>query len=229
MSDPPSPDEPKQRFLIARALVLVREAIQGKPRAALFELAKEGHDSVFELLVACLISIRTRDEVTLPVSQALFADVRTPEQILELDVEELADRIAPCRYAGNKAAQIHDIARAAVEQHGGILPCDRDVLLGLRGVGPKCANLVLGIACGSPLIAVDSHVHQVVNRWGYVKTKTPEQTLAALEDKLPAKHWVEINELLVPFGKHICQPISPLCSTCPVRTMCRQVGVTRRR
>jgi endonuclease-3 len=229
MSDPPAPAEPKRPFRIGTALKLVRKAIQGKPRAALFELRDEGHTSVFELLVACIISIRTLDEVTLPTSRALFAVARTPEEMLRLDVAELADKIAACRYPGNKAAQILGIARAAVERHGGELPADRDVLLGLRGVGPKCANLALGIAAGQPLIAVDSHVHQVVNRWGYVKTKTPEQTLAALEEKLPRKHWVEINELLVPFGKHVCQPLSPLCSTCPVLSMCRQVGVKQHR
>src|SRR5262249_17913084 len=159
---------------------------------------------------------------TLPLARELFAAARTPQEMLRFDVAELTERIAACRYPGNKAAQILDIARAAAERHGGALPADRDVLLGLRGVGPKCANLVLGLAAGVPLVAADTHVHQAVNRWGYVKPKTPEQTLPALEKKLPAQHRIEINELLVPFGKHVCQPASPLCSSCPILPMCPQ-------
>ncbi len=116
-----------------------------------------------------------------------------------------------------------------VDEHGGHLPCDRDVLLSLAGVGPKCANLVLSIACGEPHISVDIHVHRVTNRWGYVQTSTPERTLAALEEKLPQRYWAEINPLLVPFGKHICTGRLPRCTICPVLEMCRQVGVTAHR
>ena len=128
-----------------------------------------------------------------------------------------------------KCHTIHAIARRAVAEHGGELPCDEDVLLSLKGVGPKCAHLTLGIACGRPFIGVDIHVHRVTNRWGYVAASTPEKTMAALEEKLPRRYWVEINELLVPFGKHVCTGTAPKCSTCPVLAMCRQVGVTRHR
>jgi endonuclease-3 len=116
-----------------------------------------------------------------------------------------------------------------VTEYGGELPCDREVLLDLHGVGPKCANLVLGIACGEPFISVDVHVHRVCNRWGYVQTKSPEKTMAALQEKLPQSYWVEINSLLVPFGKHICTGVRPKCSTCPLLSMCQQVGVTGHR
>src|SRR5262249_5847400 len=128
-----------------------------------------------------------------------------------------------------KAHQIHDIARLAVAEYDGMLPCDAETLLSFNGVGPKCAHLVLGIACGQPYISVDIHVHRVTNRWGYVEATTPEKTMQALEAKLPQRYWVEINRLLVPFGKHICTGTLPHCSACPVLDTCRQVGVTAHR
>jgi endonuclease-3 len=122
-----------------------------------------------------------------------------------------------------------EIAHRLQGEHGGVLPCDFALLTSFRGVGPKCANLVLGIACGIPSISVDVHVHRVTNRWGYVATRTPEQTMAALERKLPQEYWIEINRLLVPFGKHICTGTRPHCSTCPLLDMCAQVGVVNPR
>jgi endonuclease-3 len=219
----------KQPFDIERAVQLIREAVRPYPKAALFELAEEGYTSVFELLVACIISIRTRDETTLPVARRLFAVARTPAAVSQLDPQEIDRLIGACTFHEPKARQIHQIARTAVAEHGGTLPCDAGVLLGFHGVGPKCANLVLGIACGQPSIGVDVHVHRVTNRWGYVHTSTPEKTMAALQETLPRRHWVQINALLVPFGKYICTGVAPKCSTCPVLDMCRQVGVTRHR
>ena len=128
-----------------------------------------------------------------------------------------------------KARQIREIARRILKEHQGDLPCRDEALLSFQGVGPKCANLVLGIACGQARIGVDVHVHRVTSRWGYVRQATPERTMLALEEKLPQKYWVEINRLLVPFGKHICTGKLPRCSTCPVLDMCRQVGVTAHR
>jgi endonuclease-3 len=116
-----------------------------------------------------------------------------------------------------------------VDEHGGVVPCDQEVLLSFKGIGPKCANLVLGIACGEPFIGVDVHVHRVTNRWGYVRATTPEKTMVALQKTLPRRWWVEINALLVPFGKHVCTGVAPKCSTCPVLAMCAQVGVTSHR
>ncbi len=215
----------KRPFNIQEALVLVREAVAPHPKAALFELYAEGHASVFEVLVACILSIRTRDETTLPTSRRLFARARTPAAMAKLALEEIDALIATCTFHEPKALQIREIARRAVEEHGGELPCDQSALLGLRGVGPKCANLVLGIVCGQPFIGVDVHVHRVTNRWGYVEAKTPEKTMVELQKKLPRPYWVEINALLVPFGKHICTG-RPHCSTCPLLEICQQVGVT---
>jgi endonuclease-3 len=219
----------KAPFDIDAALCRIREAVRPFPKAALFELADDGYTSVFEQLVACMISIRTRDETTLPTARRLFARARTPAEVVRLTPEEIDGLIGTCTFHEAKARQIHDIARRAVDEHGGTLPCDPEVLLSFRGVGPKCAHLVLGIACDQPFIGVDVHVHRVTNRWGYVDAPTPERTMAALEEKLPRRYWVEINRLLVPFGKHVCTGALPKCSTCPVLDMCRQVGVTAHR
>jgi endonuclease-3 len=196
------------------------------PKAALFELAALGHKSTFEQLVACMISIRTRDEVTVPTARKLFEVAKTPEQVAKLTVRRIDSLVHACSFHHPKAAQIREIARRAVRDHNGKVPCDEETLLSFRGVGPKCANLVLGIACGEPRVGVDIHVHRVTNRWGYVAAPTPEKTMTMLHKKLPRKNWIELNSLLVPFGKHICTGHQPKCSTCPVLDMCRQIGVT---
>jgi endonuclease-3 len=211
------------------ALERIEDAIKSYPKAALFELYEEGYTTVFEQLVACMISIRTRDETTLPLSRRLFERARTPAEMLKLDPGEIEEIINQSSFATPKSRQIHAIARSAVEEHSGELPCDPEVLLAFSGVGPKCANLALGIACGYPSISVDIHVHRVTNRWGYVQTNTPEQTTVALHQKVPERHWIDINRLLMPFGKQICTGQRPHCSTCPVLEMCRQVGVTSHR
>jgi endonuclease-3 len=223
------PATDKRPFDIDEAIRLLREAMAPYPKAALFELFAEGYTSVFEILIACIISIRTRDETTLPVARALFAQARTPAEMAALSVEEIDELINACTFHEPKAKTIHGIAETAVRDHGGSLPCEREALLALHGVGPKCANLALGIVCNLPLIGVDVHVHRVTNRWGYVAEKTPDKTMAALMHKLPQPYWVEINALLVPFGKRVCTGTSPKCSTCPLLDMCRQVGVTKHR
>ena len=219
----------KLPFDIDEMMRRIRAAVKPYPRAALFELRDEGFGSAFEQLAACLISIRTRDEVTLPTARRLFSRARTPAQAAALGVRGIDALIDSCAFHEAKARQIHDIARACVAGHGGELPCDEAVILGFRGVGPKCANLVLGVACGRPKIGVDIHVHRVTNRWGYVQASTPEATMDALGGVLPKKYWVTINELLVPFGKHVCTGRAPKCSTCPVLPFCRQVGVIEHR
>ena len=219
----------KKPFDIGTALRRIRKAVKPYPKAALFELAENGFTTTFEQLVACIISIRTYDEVTLPVSRKLFARARTPAEISKLTYEELDALISPSTFHERKASQILAIARRALDDYGGEIPCDPEILMSFSGVGPKCAHLVLGIACGEPFISVDVHVHRVTNRWGYVKTSTPEKTMQALSEKLPRRYWIEINRLLVPFGKHICTGSLPHCSTCPVLDMCQQVGVKAHR
>jgi endonuclease III len=219
----------KKPFEIGLAVRRIRKAVKPWPKAALFELAENGFTTTFEQLVACIISIRTYDEVTLPVSRKLFERARTPAEISQLTYEELDALISPSTFHERKASQILAIARRVLEEYGGEIPCDPEVLMSFSGVGPKCAHLVLGIACGEPFISVDVHVHRVTNRWGYVKASTPEKTMVALGETLPRRYWIEINRLLVPFGKHICTGNLPHCSTCPVLEMCQQVGVKAHR
>src|SRR5215216_6410128 len=193
----------KKPFDIGLAMRRIKAAVRPWPKAALFELAENGFTTTFEQLMACIISIRTYDEVTLPVSRKLFERARTPAEISQLTYEELDALISPSTFHERKASQILAIAQSVLEEYGGEIHCDPEVLMSFSGVGPKCAHLVLGIACGEPFISVDIHVHRVTNRWGYVKAPTPEKSMVALEEKLPKKYWIEINRLLVPFGKHI--------------------------
>lgn len=216
-------------FEIDRAIEHIREAVRPFPKAAMFALAEEGYDSPFEQLISCMISIRTYDEVSLPVARRLFARARTPAEMSRLTPAEIDQLIQDCTFHEPKSRQIHAIAQRIITDYNGELPCEAEVLLAFDGVGPKCTNLTLGIACGQACISVDVHVHRVTNRWGYVQTRTPEKTLTALEAKLPTVYWVEINQLLVPFGKHICTGNLPYCSTCPVAEMCQQVGVEKHR
>lgn len=219
----------KKPFDIDLAIKRIRSAVHPWPKAALFQLAEEGFTSTFEQLVACIISIRTFDEVTLPLSRKLFERARTPAEMSGLTYKELDALISASTFHERKAGQILAIARRVTDEFQGNLPCDRDVLLAFAGVGPKCANLALGIACGEPFISVDIHVHRVASRWGYVHASNPEKTLLALEAKLPQHYWIELNRLLVPFGKHICTGNLPHCSTCPVLDMCQQTGVKAHR
>jgi endonuclease-3 len=214
---------------IEEVLPRIRAAIAPFRKAALFELAEKGFNSTFEQLVACLISIRTRDEATIPIAEGFFARARTPTEVARLGVAEIDALLARSTFHEAKAPQILAIAQRCVSEFGGALPCELETLLSFRGVGPKCAHLVLGIACGQAHIGVDIHVHRVTNRWGYVAAPTPEKTTLVLEAKLPREFWVEINALLVPFGKHICTGTAPKCSSCPVADMCQRVGVTTHR
>jgi endonuclease-3 len=216
-------------FDLDLALELIETAVRPWPKAAMFELAEAGFASPFEQLIACIISIRTYDEVTVPTARRLFDRARTAAEITRMHPVEIDTLINACTFHERKAEQIHEIARRVLDEYGGELPCDGEIMRSFPGVGPKCANLALGIACDQPSISVDIHVHRVTNRWGYVQASTPEKTMAALEAKLPRAHWVDINRLLVPFGKHICTGNLPHCSTCPVLEMCQQVGVTQHR
>jgi len=219
----------KQPFDIEDVMTLIREAVKPYPKAAMFELRDDGFGSPFEQLIACMLSIRTRDETSLAAARRLFAMARTPASLAELDPVSIDALIPDVTFHERKATQIRNIAREVRDVYDNNLPCDPVVMQSFPGIGPKCANLALGIACDQQRISVDIHVHRVCNRWGYVRTKTPEGTMIALEAILPARFWLEINERLVPFGKHVCTGVRPRCSTCPVLNMCQQAGVTSHR
>ncbi len=225
-----SQDDAKEPFDIDEAFRRLRVAVAGLPRAAMFDLRDRGFASPFEQLVGSLISARTRDETTMTVCLRLFARARTPDQVAALSESELIELLRGATFPEPKARDIRELSRRIVNEHGGQVPDTIAGLTAFRGVGPKIAALTLAVGFGRPAIAVDVHVHRVTNRWGYVATKTPEQTQAALEKILPERYWVEINERLVPFGKFLCTGSAPpQCSTCLLRSMCRQVGVTRQR
>lgn len=204
---------------------LVRDAVRPFPKAAMFELRDEGYTSVFEQVIACLLSVRTYDEVSIQAARQLFAIAHTPADLAAMPTDEIDVLIEDVTFHERKAPQIVSIARRTLAM-GGELPCDDAVLQALPGIGPKCAHLALGLACGRPVISVDTHVHRITNRWGYIQARTPEQTMTALELKLPKDYWVAINEVLVPFGKNVCLGRKPRCSSCPLRDMCERVGVT---
>ncbi len=183
----------------------------------------------FQILVSTLLSLRTKDEVTAKASERLFARAQSPEEILALGENKIKKLIYPVGFYPTKSARLVEISRIIIETYDGKVPDDIDALLSLPGVGRKTANLVLAEGFQKPAICVDTHVHRISNRIGYVRTKTPDKTEFALQKKLPGKHWIKYNELLVAFGQVICRPISPFCSKCPVARMCARVGVTTSR
>lgn len=215
-------------FPIEIMLRRIEAAIAQYPKAAMFSLREQGYNSLFEQLVSCIISIRTLDETTIPVSLRLFEKARTPEAMLALGREPLADLLFGSTFPGQKADTIRAISEAAIA-NGGAVPQTFEALTALKGVGPKCANLALGVALGVPAISVDVHVHRVVNRWGLVQTSTPEKTLLALEKIVPQNLWIDINRDLMPFGKFHCTAHLPKCSSCPVAEWCQRMGVTKHR
>ena len=183
----------------------------------------------FEILVSTLLSLRTKDEVTSKATIRLLEVARTPEAILDLDEKKIAELIYPVGFYPTKAKRLKEISRILIDQYRGGVPDEIDELLKLPGVGRKTANLVLVEGFKKDAICVDTHVHRISNRIGYVKTKNPDKTEFALRKKLPKKYWVKYNELLVAFGQVMCRPVSPFCSKCPVSYMCPKKGVIKSR
>ena len=210
--------------MIAR---LRREAPRWRP-TALAEMAGRSRDP-FRVLIACLLSLRTKDETTGPASERLFALADTPERMLRLRPRQIERAIFPVGFYRTKARVVLGVSRDLIGRFGGQVPADIDALLTLKGVGRKTANLVVTQGFEKPGICVDTHVHRISNRLGYVSTGSPEKTEMALRAKLPRRYWIGYNDLLVAFGQNVCLPVSPRCSVCPVRGWCRRVGVNRSR
>ncbi|NOZ01989.1 MAG: endonuclease III [Deltaproteobacteria bacterium] len=189
----------------------------------------ETHRSPFRVLVATLISLRTKDETTAAASARLFALADTPEAMANLDDDIIAAAVRPANFYPTKARRIRAISRRLVEEFGGRVPSDLDTLLSFDGVGRKTANLVLTEGFDLPGVCVDTHVHRISNRMGMVRTKNPNETEFALRKSLPQKYWKPINTLMVSFGQKVCRPQSPHCSICPMSDLCKRVGVARSR
>jgi endonuclease-3 len=181
------------------------------------------------ILVACLLSLRTRDTVSFPAACRLFEYAKTPQDMIKIAVEDIEKAIYPVSFYRRKARLIVDFSHDLLKRFGGVVPQTKEELLSFKGIGPKTANLVLGEAFGIPALCVDTHVHRISNRLGIISTKTPEQTEEALARILPKKYWIEWNKLLVMWGQNICVPISPFCSKCPIFAYCQRNGVVQSR
>ncbi|HEV8533035.1 MAG TPA: endonuclease III [Methylomirabilota bacterium] len=197
-------------------------------KTSMAEVAAERRDP-FRVLIACLLSLRTKDETTGPAAARLFAMADTPEAMLRLPAQRIERAIFPVGFYRTKARVILGVCGDLLERFGGQVPDEIDQLLTLKGVGRKTANLVVTQGFNKPGICVDIHVHRISNRLGYVKTKNPTETETALRKQLPRRYWIGYNDLLVSFGQNICQPVSPRCSECPVSPRCARVGVMRSR
>jgi endonuclease III len=213
---------------IHKIIALLRKAIRNMEIPIVTEISHRSRDP-FHILVSTILSLRTKDEVTRQAATRLLGKVQSPQELLLLPEEDIARLIFPVGFYKTKARTLKQICRDLIDKYEGKVPNDLEELLKLKGVGRKTGNLVLTLGFHKPGICVDTHVHRVSNRLGYVKTKTPEQTEMALREKLPKEYWIKYNDLLVTWGQNICRPISPFCSRCDVLSYCRQVGVVRNR
>jgi endonuclease III len=213
---------------IHAALRILRREVRQWQEPVVGVVAKESRDP-FRILIACVLSLRTKDRTTAEASQRLFALASDPVSMLRLSLPKIQAAIYPVGFFRTKSKQIHAMCRRILNAYEGRVPDSIDELLTLPGVGRKTANLVVTVGYSKPGICVDIHVHRISNRWGYIQTKTPEQSEQALCRKLPPKYWITYNDLLVPFGQNICQPVSPYCSRCKLIKYCDRIGVTRSR
>ena len=218
----------RQEQIHAAVRILKRE-IRRWQEPVVGVVAKESDRDPFLILISTILSLRTKDRTTREAGDRLFAMARTPAAMLKLPLKKLEGVIYPVGFYRTKAKAIHQICRRLIDEYGGIVPDSIDELVTFPGVGRKTANLVVTIGYGKPGICVDIHVHRISNRWGYIKTKTPEESEQVLRDVLPKQYWIIYNDLLVPYGQNLCLPVSPLCSTCKLTELCDRVGVTRSR
>lgn len=212
---------------ILEGLRKVYPSFELKPIAC--EYGRQG-ESPFKILVSTVLSLRTKDPVTLEATERLWEVVQAPQDMINLSTEKLAELIYPVGFYNRKAKQIQQISQILLDEYDGQVPADLNALKKLPGVGLKTANLVAGVCFGIPAICVDTHVHRIANRLGWVKTETPEETEKALMKVLPEKYWIEINDLVVAYGQNICTPTSPYCnSKCKISEHCPKLGVERQR
>jgi endonuclease-3 len=214
---------------IHAAIRIVKHEIRQWQEPVVGVVARLSARDPFRILISCLLSLRTKDKTTSEASARLFALAHTPAGLLKLPLRKIERAIYPVGFYRTKAKSIHAICRRLLDVYGGTVPDSIEELVTLSGVGRKTANLVVTVGYKKPGICVDTHVHRISNRWGYVKTKTPEETEQALREKLPKPYWITFNDLLVPYGQNLCQPVSPLCSRCKLAEYCDRVGVAKSR
>ncbi len=216
------------RSAVGRVLARLGGEAKGWNAPVIDLMAAQGADP-FKVLIGCILSLRTRDETTAAAAPRLFARAATPAAIIALGERAIAELIYPVGFYRTKARAIVGICRDLIDRFDGRVPDSIDDLVTLKGVGRKTANLVVTQGFGKPGICVDTHVHRISNRWGLVRTRTPDHTETALRATLPRRHWIDYNSILVAFGQTICQPVSPHCSRCPVSRRCPRIGVLRSR
>jgi len=224
LSDLKSPE-----FDIQKAVKLLRKEVKQWKVPVVTTYSRKNARPAFQVLISCLLSLRTRDEQTAKASRKLFAEADSPEKIADMPVKRIEELIYPVGFYRNKAKTLKEVCRTLLDNYQGQTPDSIDQLVELKGVGRKTANLVVTLGFGKPGICVDTHVHRICNIWGYVKTKTPDKTEIALRERLPRRYWIEFNDLLVTFGQNLCKPVSPICSRCKLSTICPKKGVGRSR
>lgn len=213
---------------IHQAITILREETKQWQPALIDGMAVEARQP-YKILIATILSLRTKDTLTEKIAPKLFELADTPAAMIKIAEQEIAETIYPVGFYRNKAKSILDISRKLLDEHDGHVPDELEALLALPGVGRKTANLVLTAGFNKPGICVDIHVHRISNRWGYIETKTAEKSEFALREKLPQIYWIEYNALLVVFGQNLCTPTSPWCSKCKLTAFCARTGVTRSR
>ena len=216
-----------REFNIVEGLKKLKKAVKKFSTPSVTVIAKK--KDPFAVLVSCIISLRTRDEVTELASARLFTLAKFPAELLELSNAKIEKAIYPAAFYRNKTKSLKELCQVLVKEYSGKVPDKLEDLLKLKGVGRKTANLTLILGHNKLGICVDIHVHRISNRWGYVKTKSPDETEMVLREILPKRFWKSYNDLLVSFGQNLCKPVSPFCSSCPVEDQCPKIGVTRSR
>lgn len=217
-----------QRFPIEQIMNTLRDLVKPYQVPSVTHLAIQNKEPLY-ILISTVLSSRTKDETTLVASERLFKKIRTCHDLCMMSEKKIADLIYPVGFYRTKAKNLIKLCQYLIDHFQGEVPRKMDSLLVLPGVGRKTANLVLSQAFGIDAICVDTHVHRITNRWGYISTKTPNETEMILRKKLPQKWWIPINTFLVSFGKNICRPISPLCSQCQINQYCQKRGVESNR
>lgn len=206
--------------MIDEIVQILKDAKQTRSK---FVNLMDSFEDPYLVLIACILSLRTNDRTTYPATLRMLELAKTPREMKGVEVKELAEAIYPVGFYENKARQIIELSRQIDEELGGKVPDEIEDLIKFNGVGRKTANLVLSRGFNKPAICVDVHVHRIFNRLGYVKTKNPEETEFALREKLPVKHWIDINTLMVTHGQNVCKPINPKCLECPIAEYCKKL------
>jgi endonuclease-3 len=214
---------------IHEVIDILQEAIKQWPETTLAQVADQTRSAPFRILIGTVLSLRTKDETTAEACKRLFSLAESPETMVSLSEETIDNAIYPVGFHTTKAKNILAICRILIDEYNSLVPDEIDILVSLPGVGRKTANLVVTLGYDKPGICVDTHVHRISNRWGYVNTKNPEKTESALREKLPQKYWIGYNDLLVIYGQNLCKPISPFCSRCRLASYCDRVDVEKYR